>query len=73
VTFGDVIAHGGEAPAVFAGRETGSQTAPGGTTPAAIRSSRHLRYPTGHWRRYHHHGSIDDADALHAYQQAVRA
>jgi hypothetical protein len=25
----------------------------------------------GHWRQYHHHGSIDDPGALRAYQQAV--
>jgi hypothetical protein len=24
------------------------------------------------WRQYHHHGSIDDPDALRAYQQAIR-
>jgi ketosteroid isomerase-like protein len=73
VTFGDVVAYRGQGHAVFAGRETGSFTAPDGTTiPLEIRTTRYFRYAGGHWRQYHHHGSIDDPGALRAYQQAIR-
>jgi ketosteroid isomerase-like protein len=73
VTFGDVVAYHGQSHAVFAGRETGSYTtADGRTTPLQIRTTRYFRYSDGHWRQYHHHGSIDDPDALRAYQQAIR-
>jgi len=36
-----------------------------------IRTTRYFRYEQGHWRQYHHHGSIDDQAALAAYQHAV--
>jgi ketosteroid isomerase-like protein len=73
VTFGDVVAYRGEDHAVFAGREIGTYTAPdGAAVPLEIRTSRYFRYENGHWRQYHHHGSIDDPDALRAYQRAVR-
>ncbi|RKN43012.1 YybH family protein [Streptomyces hoynatensis] len=73
VTFGDAVAYLGERHAVFAGRETGSYTtADGTTTPLDIRTSRYFRYEEGRWRQYHHHGSIDDPDALRAYQRAIR-
>jgi ketosteroid isomerase-like protein len=74
MTFGDVIAYYGESDAMFAGRETGSYTGPDGSmVPLEIRTSRYFRYTDGRWRQYHDHGSIDDADALRAYQHAVRA
>jgi ketosteroid isomerase-like protein len=74
ITFGDVVAYHGESHALFAGLETGSYTGADGTTvPLEIRTSRYFRYADGHWRQYHHHGSIDDPDALRAYQHAVRA
>jgi ketosteroid isomerase-like protein len=73
VTFGDVVAYYGQGDAVFAGRETGSYTAADGTTiPLEIRTTRYFRYADGHWRQYHHHGSIDDPATLRAYQQAIR-
>ncbi|HEY3869123.1 MAG TPA: nuclear transport factor 2 family protein [Actinocrinis sp.] len=73
VTFHDVIAYHGEGHAVFAGRESGSYVnAEGVTTPLEIRTSRYFRYEDGGWRQFHHHGSIDDPDALRAYQKAVR-
>ncbi|MFI9718914.1 YybH family protein [Streptomyces sp. NPDC052396] len=73
VTFGDVVAYLGEDHAVFAGRESGSYTAPDGTAaPLEIRTSRYFRYQDGHWRQFHHHGSIDDPGMLSAYQRAVR-
>jgi ketosteroid isomerase-like protein len=74
MTFGDVIAYYGESHALFAGRETGSYTGPDGApVPLEIRTSRYFRYADGLWRQYHQHGSIDDPDALRAYQHAVRA
>jgi ketosteroid isomerase-like protein len=73
VTFAEVIVYHGHAHAVFAGREKGSYTAPDGrAVPLEIRTSRYFRYEDGRWSQYHHHGSIDDPDALRAYQQAIR-
>lgn len=73
VTFHDVIAYVGERHAVYAGRESGAYTARSGrAVPLEIRTTRYFRYEDGHWRQYHHHGSIDDPAALRAYQQAVR-
>jgi ketosteroid isomerase-like protein len=73
VTFGDVVAYLGDRHAVFAGREIGSYTASDGTAvPLEIRTSRYFRYEEGRWRQYHHHGSIDDPDALRAYQRTIR-
>jgi ketosteroid isomerase-like protein len=73
VTFGDAVTYHGQSHAVFAGRERGSYTAPDGTTvPLEIRTTRYFRYSGGRWRQYHHHGSIDDPEALRAYQQAIR-
>jgi ketosteroid isomerase-like protein len=73
VTFGDVVAYYGDGDAVFTGREVGSYISPDGTTiPLEIRTTRYFRYDDGHWRQYHHHGSIDDPGALRAYQEAIR-
>lgn len=43
----------------------------GTAVPLEIRTTRYLRYEAGRWQQYHHHGSVDDAAALAAYQQAV--
>jgi ketosteroid isomerase-like protein len=73
VIFSDVVAYRGQSHAVFAGREKGSYTAPDGTTvPLEIRTTRYFRYSGGRWRQYHHHGSIDDPEALRGSQQAIR-
>ncbi|MEW2622972.1 nuclear transport factor 2 family protein [Streptomyces sp. NPDC048106] len=73
VTFGDVVAYLGDRHAVFAGREIGTYTAPdGAAVPLEIRTSRYFRFEEGGWRQYHHHGSIDDPDALRAYQRTIR-
>jgi ketosteroid isomerase-like protein len=73
VTLSDVVAFHGPSHAVFAGLETGWYTAAdGGTVPLKIRTTRYFRYADGHWREYHHHGSIDDPDALRGYQKALR-
>ena len=70
IEFGDVVEYLGAGHAVFAGRETGHYGP--ARTPISIRTTRYFRYVAGHWAQFHHHGSIDDADALRAYQQAVR-
>jgi ketosteroid isomerase-like protein len=72
VTFSDVVEYIGERHVVFAGRETGTYTGSGGdTAPLKIRTTRYFRYEDGAWRQFHHHGSIDDAEALAAYQRAA--
>ena len=72
VTFGDIVEYLGPDHAVFAGRETGHFTAPDGArVPLSIRTTRYFGHLDGRWGQLHHHGSIDDADALRAYQRAV--
>lgn len=73
VRFADIVEYAGEDHVVFAGRETGEYTgADGVTSPVHIRTSRYFRHVDGSWRQFHHHGSIDDPDALAAYQRAIR-
>ncbi|HEY4017770.1 MAG TPA: nuclear transport factor 2 family protein [Pseudonocardiaceae bacterium] len=74
VTFGDIVEYLGPNHAVFAGRETGTFTAPDGTrVPLSIRTTRYFGHLEGRWGQLHHHGSIDDADALRAYQRAINS
>jgi hypothetical protein len=48
VTFGDIVEYLGHDHALFAGRETGTYTDPGGAdTPLEIRTSRYFRYQDG--------------------------
>jgi hypothetical protein len=70
----DIIEYVGTNTVVFAGRELGEFTRDGVTVPLAIRTSRVFQYfgPDVGWRQVHHHGSIDDPEALARYQQAVR-
>ncbi|MFD4198322.1 YybH family protein [Amycolatopsis thermoflava] len=72
VTFGDVVEYAGDGHALFAGRETGSYVVDGREVPLRIRTSRYFRYEGGRWAQFHHHGSIDDAAELAAYQAAIR-
>ncbi|MEV5966874.1 nuclear transport factor 2 family protein [Kribbella sp. NPDC051952] len=72
VTFGDAATYWHTDSVVFAGRETGTYQHPQlGERPLHIRTTRIFAYDDG-WAQVHHHGSIDDADALATYQQAVR-
>jgi ketosteroid isomerase-like protein len=76
VTFGDIVAYQATAMVVFAGRETGQFTNPAGRSiPLQIRTTRVFAYDqaAGRWGQVHHHGSIDDPDALRDYQHAVAA
>ena len=76
VSFGDIVEYQAAGMAVFAGRETGQFTDPGGRgVPLRIRTTRVFAYDQAarRWGQVHHHGSIDDPAALRAYQEAVRA
>ena len=73
VTFGDAATYWQDDSVVFAGREVGTYQHPElGEQPLRIRTTRIFRYADA-WQHIHHHGSIDDADALARYQQAVRS
>jgi ketosteroid isomerase-like protein len=73
VTFGDAVTYWRADSVVFAGRESGSYQHPEhGEVPLAIRTTRIFAYDDGRWAQVHHHGSIDDPEALATYQQAVR-
>ncbi len=71
---GDVVQYASNDVVVFAGRERGAYEHEGAREPLHIRTSRIFGYASHQraWRQIHHHGSIDDAEALAAYQQAVR-
>jgi hypothetical protein len=76
VSFGDIVEFQAAGMVVFAGRETGQFTGPAGRTlPLRIRTTRVFAYDTAtrRWGQVHHHGSIDDPDALRQYQDAVAA
>lgn len=53
------------------GRERGHLRGAGKDLKLAIRTSRVFRREAGLWRQVHHHGSIEDAPLLAAYQAAV--
>lgn len=73
VEFYDFVTYLSENMAIFAGRERGEFTLNGRTVPLAIRTTRVFQYvgPAVGWRQVHHHGSIDDPEALRVYQAAV--
>lgn len=74
VTFTDAATYLGHDTAVFAGRELGSYRGRDGErVPLRIRTSRVFAWQAdqGRWLQIHHHGSIDDPDALAAYQAAA--
>ena len=55
------------------GRERGEYRTGDRVLKIAIRTTRVFRRIEGEWRQVHHHGSIDDAELLAAYQEAVRS
>lgn len=76
VTFGDIVQFHAADMVVFAGRETGQFTdLMGRSVPLQIRTTRVFAYDpmVGRWGQVHHHGSIEDPDALRDYQHAVAA
>jgi hypothetical protein len=73
VRFGDALEYFGPGSAVFAGRENGEYRDGETAIPLIIRTTRIFHYlGSVGWRQVHHHGSIDDADALRRYQDAVK-
>ena len=72
VTFTDAATYSYPGVAVFAGRELGTyRDRDGRETPIRIRTTRVFHYTDSRWVQVHHHGSIDDAPALAAYQEAA--
>lgn len=74
ITFGDGVSYWWDEAVVFAGREIGHYTENDGcAVPLAIRTTRIFGYNhvAGRWLQLHHHGSIDNAAELAAYQGAV--
>lgn len=69
--FYDYSLHEAEDVFYVVGRERGEYASSQGKLAMLIRTSRIFRLIEGEWRQIHHHGSIDDADLLGAYQCAV--
>lgn len=74
VEFHDIVEYIGETTVVFAGRERGAFERDGRSVPLAIRTTRVFQFFGAErgWRQVHHHGSIDDPEALARYQRTVR-
>jgi hypothetical protein len=75
VTFVDAATYSWGDAVVFAGREIGRyHDLHGAIVPLAIRTTRVFGYDPecGRWLQLHHHGSIDNAEELAAYQHTVR-
>jgi hypothetical protein len=73
VEFYDIVAYVTSEMVVFAGRERGTYEREGKSSPLDIRTTRIFLYAPAQqgWRQIHHHGSIDVAEQLNKYQQAV--
>ena len=77
VEFEDIVEYFSGETAIFAGQERGECTITNSlerrTIPLKIRTSRYFHYSEndGGWRQVHHHGSIDNAELLKTYQDAV--
>jgi hypothetical protein len=69
----DVTEYGSPDDLLFVGREHGEFSRDGVTAPLSIRTTRLFHYYGAEygWRQVHHHGSIDDAEQLAAYQRAL--
>jgi ketosteroid isomerase-like protein len=68
----DVVEFEAGETVVFAGRERGEFIHGDTVIPLSIRTSRVFMHDAAQgWRQVHHHGSIDDPEALRAYQRAV--
>lgn len=75
VRFTDAATYLAQNTALFAGREIGTYLDADGTESVLqIRTTRFFTWhaDAGRWRLLHHHGSIDQPDELHRYQQAAR-
>lgn len=72
VEFYDYALHVTDGIFYAVGRERGTLVSANSKLDLVIRTTRIFRRTEGRWRQVHHHGSIDDAELLAAYQQAVR-
>lgn len=74
VKFTNIIYYATADMIVFAGTEIGEFTTHNETIPLKIRTSRIFGYSDNDncWFQMHHHGSIDSADLLSKYQNAVK-
>ena len=73
VEFTNLVAYASENTIVFAGEEIGSYSKGSQKIPLRIRTSRAFSFSEEHgrWYQFHHHGSIDDAIHLAAYQKVI--
>ena len=73
VELGEVTEWGSPAMVAYSGRERGEYARNGERLPLSIRTSRVFAFLGSGlgWRQVHHHGSIDDPEALRRYQEAV--
>lgn len=71
VTFTDAMRVRTDDTLVVSGREIGSYADGSRRVPLSIRTTRVLARTTEGWRLVHHHGSLDDADALAAYRRVA--
>lgn len=72
VEFFDYTLHAFEQTFLAVGRERGTYKSASREMELKIRTSRWFTLSDGRWRQLHHHGSIEDADLLAKYQEAVR-
>ncbi len=71
VEFFDFSIDAGDAMFCAVGRERGHLRIDGQELTLAIRTTRIYRREQGVWRQLHHHGSMDNPEALAAYQRAI--
>ena len=71
VEFYDYTIHKFDTVFLAVGRERGISHTPKGALELQGRTSRFFVFTDGRWRRFHHHGSIDDAKSLQLYQAAI--
>lgn len=72
VEFYDYSLHQAEDIFYVIGRERGELKTGETVIDLAIRTSRIFKLINDEWKQIHHHGSIDDAELLARYQQAVK-
>ena len=71
VTLHDFTSQGGDDWHLFVGREIGTCTTPDKKMDVRFRTTRWFTRRGGPWRQLHHHGSIEEAGMLTAYQKIV--
>lgn len=71
VTLHDFTSQGGDDWHLFVGREIGTCTTPDKKMDVRFRTTRWFTRRGGPWRQLHHHGSIEEAGMLAAYQKIV--